>query len=197
MGSISSKKHEMDILGFSIQLKESLPPTPFRFPPLHQLLPDNVQLSDSMCCYEAPWLLCMTNDFCGSLWLTKTALGNLDIWSWHVLRNCLSSLFAISDYRFEIPGPLVSPKLARGWSGAGVGVGMLRGIPWYWFSKMYRYYLRSQRFQNWIVQEILRFHAHPKLSKIIKKISKLFQTYLRFTGIYLNSKIIKNTDKPN
>ena len=61
----------------------------------------------------------------------------------------------------------------------------------YWFSKTYHTASRSQRFPTLIFQEILSVHANPKLSKIIQKVSKVFQTYFRFTRIYLGFKIIK------
>ena len=52
---------------------------------------------------------------------------------------------------------------ARGWSGAGVGVGILRG---------YHDVSRSRRFKKMILRKIPRFHAHPKLFKQIQSIFK-------------------------
>ena len=63
---------------------------------------------------------------------------------------------------------------------------MLRGIPRYWFYKMYNNYSRSQRFQNLIFQGMLRFQDAPKMLKISrfqrfkKWCSKIHWDLLRF-----------------
>ena len=65
---------------------------------------------------------------------------------------------------------------------------MLRGIPRYLFSKMYHNHSRSQRFQNVIVQEILRFQDVPQLARI-SRFQRFKNDFPRFTRIYLDSKI--------
>ena len=95
------------------------------------------------------------------------------------------------------------------WPGAWVGVGILKGIPRYWFSEIYHNISRSQRFgiidlprctkipRSDLQQTVLRFQdspdMHPKFirnwSGIIRTSSKCFKTYSRCTMIYLVSQI--------
>ena len=95
------------------------------------------------------------------------------------------------------------------WSGAGVGVGMLRVIPRYWFSKMCNnvqdfedsknwfskmHQNRFQRFQNMTFQDVLRLLRPQDSAKsnheYLKNIND-FQNYVRFTGF---TKIVRESN---
>ena len=109
-----------------------------------------------------------------------------------VLRVCCVPEFRNSSWANSRP-PI-------GWSGAGVGVGILRGTSRYKIltSKMCHYISRSQRFGAVDFSRCIKIPTidlpncpkFPRPSEIIQKGSNIFQKYLRFSGIYLGFKII-------
>ena len=67
---------------------------------------------------------------------------------------------------------------------------MLRGIPRYCFPKMFHTYSRSHRFQNVIVQEILRFQDSSTIIQNHQNSIEVFSFDFRLTRIHLGFNII-------
>ena len=133
--------------------------------------------SDFMSCVVFEWLFGRFGSS-RALPCTKRMIGR---WHWALVSERGKSKLAC------VP-KLVSPP--RGWSGAGVEVGILRWIPKYYFSNVYHNITRSQRFGA-IFPDAQGFQKYdlpncPKMQQIIKNITRcpiFFKNMLKLFGI--------------